>query len=283
VVTTAGRLTSTISRPPLTSHVTVALKVKDTSELATQHRIALHDVVVAETKKTAALLTIGQFPVQGAAGFNEEFISRVGRYETAVADVMKLQALLGYWAGTANEAALTLAPKRLADEICPETGLVVWTQTLYARALGNARGGNPAAAEPDVQELAKVVAALKDNYWMTETEVQRLTTQGWVEFAKGNRGAADMEDANEQSSPHPGAHAARARALRRHAARRRPSRGGAGRVREIAAARAEPLSAPVRRGPGGGAGLYFSKLAEMAGPGVRAPELQAVRQYLAKN
>jgi len=190
VVTTAGRLTSTISRPPLTSHVTVALKVKDTSELATQHRIALHDVVVAETKKTAALLTIGQFPVQGAAGFNEEFISRVGRYETAVADVMKLQALLGYWAGTANEAALTLAPKRLADEICPETGLVVWTQTLYARALGNARGGNPAAAEPDVQELAKVVAALKDNYWMTETEVQRLTTQGWVEFAKGNRGAA---------------------------------------------------------------------------------------------
>src|SRR5437773_9060329 len=26
--------------------------------------------------------------------------------------------------------------------------------------------------------------------------------------------------------------------------------------------------------------LYFSKLAEMAGPGVRAPELQAVRQYL---
>ena len=89
---------------------------------------------------------------------------------------------------------------------------------------------------------------------MTETEVQRLTTQGWVEFAKGNRGAADMEDANEQPSPHPGAHAARARTLRRHAARRRPSRGGAGRVREIAAARAEPLSGPVRRGPGGGAG-----------------------------
>jgi len=29
--------------------------------------------------------------------------------------------------------------------------------------------------------------------------------------------------------------------------------------------------------------LYFSKLTEMAGPGGRAPELQAVRQYLAKN
>ena len=55
-----------------------------------------------------------------------------------------------------------------------------------------------------------MAAALKDkdNYWMTETEVQRLTTQGWVAFAKGNhaagldmmRAAADMEDANEKSS-----------------------------------------------------------------------------------
>jgi hypothetical protein len=84
------------------------------------------------------------------------------------------------------------------------------TQTLYARALGHARSGNPDAAAADIQEIAKVVAALKDkdNYWMTETEVQRLTTQGWVEFAKGNqaagldmmRAAADMEDANEKSS-----------------------------------------------------------------------------------
>jgi len=91
-----------------------------------KHRIALHDLVVAETKKTAALLTAGHFPIQGAAGSNEEFISRVGRYETAVADLMKLQSVLGYWAGAMNEAALTLAPRRLADEVRPESGLVIW-------------------------------------------------------------------------------------------------------------------------------------------------------------
>jgi tetratricopeptide (TPR) repeat protein len=28
---------------------------------------------------------------------------------------------------------------------------------------------------------------------------------------------------------------------------------------------------------------YFSKLAEMAGPGLRAPDMQAVRQYVASN
>jgi len=84
--------------------------VEDAKTLLSEakHRIALHDRVVAETKKTAALLTAGKFPIQGADGSNEEFISRTGRYETAAADLMKLQALLGYWADAMNEAALAL-------------------------------------------------------------------------------------------------------------------------------------------------------------------------------
>lgn len=90
-----------------------------------KHRIALHDLVAAETKKTAALLAAEKFPVQGAPS-NEEFLSRVTRYESAVADLMELQALLGYWGGPPHEAALTLAPRRLADEVRPESGLVIW-------------------------------------------------------------------------------------------------------------------------------------------------------------
>ena len=38
----------------------------------------------------------------------------------------------------------------------------------FARALGGARGGNPAAGEKDVKELQRIVDALKsakDNYW----------------------------------------------------------------------------------------------------------------------
>src|SRR3954470_6728196 len=84
------------------------------------------------------------------------------------------------------------------------------SQTHYARALGAARAGNPAAAEADVNELASIVEGLKgkDAYWATEVEVQRLTGLAWVEFANGNRdkglalmrSAADSEDANEKSS-----------------------------------------------------------------------------------
>ena len=43
-----------------------------------------------------------------------------------MADLVKLQALLGYWAGPAHEAALSLAPRRLADDVKPESGLDIW-------------------------------------------------------------------------------------------------------------------------------------------------------------
>ena len=174
------------------------------------------------------------------------------------------------------------------------------TQTLYARALGHARSGNPDAAASDIQEIAKVVAALKDkdNYWMTETEVQRLTTQGWVEFAKGNpaagldlmRAAADMEDANEKSSLTPARmlparelygdmlmaakRPADALVAYEHSQTREPNR-----YRGLYGA----AQAAAQSGNREKARMYFSKLVEMAGNGIRASELPTVRQYLASN
>jgi hypothetical protein len=86
----------------------------------------LHDLVATETNRVAALLTAQQFPIQGAPASNEEFVARITRYDNAVADLVKLQALLGYWADVANELTLTLAPRRLAEQIRPEGGLVLW-------------------------------------------------------------------------------------------------------------------------------------------------------------
>jgi hypothetical protein len=91
-----------------------------------KHRIALHDLVASETKRTATLLADGQFRVQGVPWSNEEFLGRVTRYEGAVADLIRLQALLGYWAGPPLEAALSLAPRRLGDDVKPESGLDIW-------------------------------------------------------------------------------------------------------------------------------------------------------------
>ena len=87
--------------------------------------------------------------------------------------------------------------------------------TYFARALGGARSGDPTAAEKDVSELARIVAALraaKDDYWATEVEVQRLGAAAWIAYAKGNqeeavtlmRSAADLEDKSEKSAVTPG-------------------------------------------------------------------------------
>jgi tetratricopeptide (TPR) repeat protein len=174
------------------------------------------------------------------------------------------------------------------------------SQTHYARALGAARGGNAAAAEADVKALAAIVEGLKgkDNYWATETEVQRLTGAAWIEFANGNRdkgvalmrNAADMEDANEKSSLTP--------------ARMLPARELLGDMLFASGKPAEALAEyeksqirePNRYRSLYGAGqaaaaagnqekarYYFAKLVEMAGPGVRSSDLQAVRQYIARN
>ena len=87
--------------------------------------------------------------------------------------------------------------------------------TYFARALGAARSGDLAAADKGVQELARIVDALKtakDNYWATEVEVERLSAAAWIAQAKGNsdegltlmRSAADMEDKSEKAAVTPG-------------------------------------------------------------------------------
>jgi hypothetical protein len=187
-----------------------------------------------------------------------------------------------------------------AAKLEPQDSLFPYTksQTHYARAVGAARNGDPAAAEADVRELARIVESLKgkDAYWATEVEVQRLTGAAWVEFANGNRdsgialmrSAADLEDSNEKSSLTP--------------ARMLPARELLADMLLAASKPAEALSEYEKsqvREPNRYRGLYgagqaaaqlnnrdkaryyFARLLEMAGPGVRSPDLQAVRQYLA--
>ena len=174
------------------------------------------------------------------------------------------------------------------------------SQTHYARAVGAARAGNPATAEADVKQLANIVEGLKgkDPYWATEVEVQRLTGLAWIEFANGNRdkglalmrSAADMEDANEKSTLTP--------------ARMLPARELLGDMLLAGGKPADALTEYEKsqvREPNRYRGLYgagqaaaqanqrdkaryyFGKLVEMAGDGVRNSDVQAVRQYLARN
>jgi len=171
----------------------------------------------------------------------------------------------------------------------------------YARAIGAARSNDAAAAEREVQELARIVEALKaakDTYWAVEVEVQRLGGAAWVAYAKGNReealnlmrAAADLEDKSEKAAVSPGrivparellgdlllesgqpgdALAEYERSLT-HDPNRYRSLYGAG-------------QAAAQSGKRDTAQVYFSKLMALAGSGDLRPETEKARQYLARN
>jgi tetratricopeptide (TPR) repeat protein len=85
----------------------------------------------------------------------------------------------------------------------------------FARALGAARSGRPAAASGDLEQLAALrdrLTQAQDAYWAEQVDIQRRVAAAWVAFAEGRRdealatlrSAADAEDATDKSAVSPG-------------------------------------------------------------------------------
>jgi hypothetical protein len=81
--------------------------------------------------------------------------------------------------------------------------------TYFARALGAARSGDAARAQPNIDKLNELRAQLekaKQPYWAEQVQVQILAASAWAEHAKGNKtealklmhSAADLEDLSEK-------------------------------------------------------------------------------------
>src|SRR6185369_2366034 len=82
----------------------------------------------------------------------------------------------GAWADAARlQAASTQAP--WADAI-----------THFARALGAARGGQPAAAQADLDQLAQIrdrLTQAKNDYWAGQVDIQWRAASAWTAHAGG--------------------------------------------------------------------------------------------------
>jgi hypothetical protein len=87
--------------------------------------------------------------------------------------------------------------------------------THFARAIGLARSGSPAAAQKDIEKLSALRDALQkanDPYWPEQVDIQRQNAMAWMALAEGRqdealklqRQAADREDATEKSAVSPG-------------------------------------------------------------------------------
>jgi hypothetical protein len=144
----------------------------------------------------------------------------------AVGAQIQMNAAGGAAAAPAGWFALAAIPARYALErnawseaasLTPQETRFAWIDavTYFARALGAARSGNPAAAAKDVEKLNALAATLKeakDAYWTGQVEIQGKGAAAWVAFAEGRkdealmkmREAVAMEDLTEKSAISPG-------------------------------------------------------------------------------
>ncbi len=87
--------------------------------------------------------------------------------------------------------------------------------THFARAVGAARAGKPAAASDDIAQLKALhdrEIEMKDAYWAEQVDIQRRVAEAWVMFAEGRKeegvkalaAAADAEDLTDKSAVTPG-------------------------------------------------------------------------------
>jgi hypothetical protein len=129
-------------------------------------------------------------------------------------------------AGATNAFAIAAIPARYALErgawadaaaLTPAAAPTPYTEavTAFARAIGAARSGNPAAADADIARLATLrdkEKELQDAYWTEQIDIQRKVALAWQTFAAGRKddglaqlaAAADAEDSTDKSAVSPG-------------------------------------------------------------------------------
>jgi len=194
------------------------------------------------------------------------------------------------WMGA---AALQVHPSRFA---------VAQAVTHFARALGEARTGNPEAAKSDVASLAALrdqLTAVNDPYWAEQVDIQRRVGTAWFLYAEGKyedalramSAAADAEDNTEKHVTTPGS----LRPARELYGVMLLERGMAGEALAAfeAALTKEPnryngfsgaAQAAERLGDKTKAKAYYKKLTALAETAdIGRPDLAAARKFLANN
>ena len=102
-------------------------KVSQTKSLLSSESttIELHDFLVQEVRRFLSATSEDVFAVSGQYS-KEEFVSRLAKYEAAVADLSILLACVANWAKPAHMATLQKCIARSCDRLDSRSGLVIW-------------------------------------------------------------------------------------------------------------------------------------------------------------
>lgn len=106
-----------------------SVKVQAAKEYLSEERfrLKLHDLVAQEVREVLSQTTDDHFPVQGSYS-SEEFAVRLHQYEAVCTDLLRIQALLGFWGGPGHRSVLTLGPKRFCDRLKLQSAIHAWLE-----------------------------------------------------------------------------------------------------------------------------------------------------------
>src|ERR1019366_8483932 len=122
-------------------------------------QLKLHELVVQEVRQVLSQIGENHFPVQGRFS-DEEFVLRLHRYEMICTDLLRIEALLGFWGESTHHSLLALGPKRLTDPLAPTGGNTGWLALRwYPAALLLYAGGVAAVASGRYENLRKLMLA----------------------------------------------------------------------------------------------------------------------------
>jgi tetratricopeptide (TPR) repeat protein len=145
--------------------------------------------------------------------------------ELSAIKALDVENFAGYYALAAVPARVALERRRWkeAADLTVRPADFPWDRypyaeavTQFARAVGQARRGEPARARADVERLRQLRQKLldaKNAYWAAQVDVDIRAAEGWIAHAEGRDGeaetllasAAELEDATDKSPVTPGA------------------------------------------------------------------------------
>jgi tetratricopeptide (TPR) repeat protein len=193
-----------------------SIQANEASAAAARKDNAVAEELHARDYQMYAYLQTAQ---DGAARRTQESVVPLGDRIPAAGAANAAPPTAGYYARAAIPAryALERGAWSEAAKLTPQQSPFAWADavTHFARALGAARTGDPAAARQDIDRLAalqETLAKAKDVYWAGQVDIQRRGAAAWVTLAEGRqaeavtmmREAADMEDATEKAAVTPG-------------------------------------------------------------------------------
>jgi hypothetical protein len=137
-------------------------------------RIKLHELVAGEVRRALIATADDYFPPSGHWSV-EEFQKRLASYESALSDLLRIQALIGYWAEPYQQSALKLPTTRLAERLKPAGGLTAWLNLRwYPSLLLLYSGGIAAVASNKYDNLRELMLNAVADRETTQNEDVRL-------------------------------------------------------------------------------------------------------------